>query len=115
MKCVYGYVYKIVNIKTGRFYIGATLCPEERLSGHITSLSKGKHFCKLMQKDFEEFGKQSFSMEIIEKVDANKLSESENYWISKYFDNMVRCYNIRNKAATNSRWQFIFNEDGKLV
>jgi len=109
MSCVYGYIYKIINRATNRFYIGATLSLKDGFHGHMISLSQQKHFCKLMQKDYDEFGEYSFHVEVIEEVDANILSDRENHWISKYFDNMDKCYNVKNKASKNSKWSFVFD------
>lgn len=45
-------VYKIVNMDSGKVYIGTTQEIISRIHGHYGQLLKGKHFCKEMQKDF---------------------------------------------------------------
>lgn len=61
------YVYKLTNSKNGRVYIGMTSRPEQRFKMHISQLKRRTHPCALMQEDFDKFGEDAFSMEIIEE------------------------------------------------
>lgn len=59
-------VYKINCIVNGRFYIGASISFRKRMKDHRNYLIKGKHISKLLQEDFNKYGKESFTVEILE-------------------------------------------------
>ena len=61
------YVYKLVNSENGRIYVGMTSMPEQRIKMHMQKLRLKKHPCALMQEDYDKFGEDAFSMEIIEE------------------------------------------------
>lgn len=46
-------VYKILNMRTGKIYIGTTSALISRLHTHYRQLLNGKHFCEEMQHDFD--------------------------------------------------------------
>lgn len=64
-------IYKITCISTGRFYIGAATSFRKRMKDHRNYLVRGEHISSLMQKDFDEFGKESFTTEILKSF--NKI------------------------------------------
>ncbi len=89
-------VYCIRNLSNGWIYIGITKNPlNTRLSAHITRMEKletrknGR-----MKEDYLKYGKESFSIELVENVyDLSIAQEIENYWIEKFYGN--KCYNTR--------------------
>ena len=54
------YVYLLKNKVTKRVYVGRTCCPEKRFQQHISALRSKRHNNDLMQKDFDEYGENSF-------------------------------------------------------
>lgn len=90
-------IYKITNITNGLVYIGQTNnSPEHRFNQHIreAKCSVRKNY-GLLHEAMNEFGKDSFTVELIESVDdRTKADEHERFWISFYnSDNPLYGYN----------------------
>ena len=81
---LYNGIYKIVNVKNNKFYVGSCASKEFlyiRLFHHINNLRHGKHVNKYLQNSFNKYGEDSFFFEIIESCEAEKCIEREQYWI----------------------------------
>lgn len=99
-------IYIIKNKINGKIYIGKSYRMNQRLKEHVRNLRKGTS-SKLLQKDFDRYGEESFKFEILEEVpDKYKLLEKEDFYIDKY-DSIKNGYNVRyaiprgrNDAAT---------------
>jgi len=69
-----GVIYKIFNKANGRAYFGSTIHEKKRLATHLRHLRKGKHKNRLLQRDFDVFGEDSFEFSVIERdVPENDL------------------------------------------
>ena len=90
-----GYIYKISNTVNNRVYIGQTVFSiEERWKQHISaSFDTGFRGDNLLYRAMRKYGRDKFHIETIEKVEDNKLSERETYWI-KYYDSYNNGYNM---------------------
>jgi len=63
-------IYAIVNIVTGRFYIGCTTDFYKRRS-HYASAFRGSAWCNFALKtDVKKYGTSSFVFRIIEEIDS---------------------------------------------
>lgn len=88
-------IYKIINVKNKKFYIGSSINIEKRKYHHINSLRKDKHFNRHLQRAFNKYGEEWFEFSIIEKeVELDKLTEREQY----YIDTLKPEYNQRKTA-----------------
>lgn len=87
-------IYKITNQKTGRAYIGQSLCIENRWKSHIQSAKNpnNKDYNSEFYTDIRDFGINNFNFEILEECQANKLDEREIYYIS-FYDTYKNGYN----------------------
>ena len=95
-------IYRILNTKNNKVYIGSTNRGYHRLYEHKKRLKSGKHVNKHLQSSWDRNSENSFLFEIIEYVDdENNLIEREQYWLDYYFE---RCdmYNIRKTADRNT-------------
>ena len=77
-------IYKITNLKTNKCYIGQSLNLRNRIRDHIKaglgiSSSNNRFYSEMKNK-----GPESFSYEILEECDKNKLNERERFWIDFY-------------------------------
>jgi group I intron endonuclease len=91
---LYNGIYKIVNVKNNKFYIGSCASKEflyKRLFHHINDLKNGKHINKYLQNSFNKYGEDSFFFEIIEPCEAEKCIEREQYWIDLLKPNYNSC------------------------
>ena len=58
-------VYIITCEKSGRSYIGSSIDAEKRIRNHLIPLSKHKHTNIEMQRDFDEYGADSFEGRVL--------------------------------------------------
>lgn len=115
-----GAVYKIVNIKTNKIYIGSSKNVYIRFYQHIKSLFKNKHHSIHLQRSWNKYGSNNFIFKIIEQIDiknfrnekeyTNYLREREQYYIdSLQAYNPKYGYNI-NKKAQGGRNSYTFED-----
>jgi group I intron endonuclease len=76
-------IYKIVNNKTDKFYIGSSIDIEKRWKTHINDLNKNKHHCIPLQRAWNKYGINSFSFEIIERCYKSNIINRENFYLKK--------------------------------
>jgi group I intron endonuclease len=90
-----GKIYKITNNINGKVYIGQTVKSlKERFEKHCwrTTNNDLYHFNMAIKKAIRKYGKENFTIELIEEVETSKLDEREVYWIS-YYDSYNKGYN----------------------
>lgn len=74
-------VYKIVNTKNGKFYIGSSVQIESRIFKHLAMLRKGIHNNGHMQSAFALYGEDAFDFALIEACDRCELLAREQHHI----------------------------------
>ncbi len=82
-----GKIYKITNKINGKVYVGQTMKTlKERFQKHCwgTTEKDSYHLNMAIKKAIKKYGKDNFTIELIEEVEQNKLDEREVYWISFY-------------------------------
>lgn len=94
-----GIIYRVVNLKNNKVYIGQTIQKlEERKSKHYSVANnpniKGYYFQRALNKYIE----QDWEWSILEKCDSNLLNEREIYWI-KYYNSYKKGYNSTEGGA----------------
>lgn len=90
------FVYKTVNTKTGRFYIGAHV-------GDIDDDYLGSGVA--IKRAIAKYGRSSFERIILETVGTNEeLYEREQYHITKHIDDPL-CYNLH--SGGKGGWSFV--------
>ncbi len=104
-------IYKIENTENGKKYIGSTRDVKKRFKKHLSELRNNKHVNKELQKDWNEYGEESFKFEILEIVDVYdvKLEEIEQFYMDiigkHYLYNQRSSYSDWNKSKKNfQRW-----------
>lgn len=88
-------IYKIVNTKNGKFYIGSTTNFHKRKLQHFNSLRKNKHHSIYLQRAFNKYGEESFKFVIIKKCENTLIEEQ------KILDNLdyTKSYNVSKSAS----------------
>jgi len=88
-------IYKICNTKNGKIYVGQSFNIWLRWSNHVNDLVSKKHSNRDLLEDFQCYGIDSFTVEIIEKCssDKNVLLSKERYWITQYYQQGETLYN----------------------
>jgi len=93
-------IYKIVNIKTSKFYIGSSDNIDKRWKRHISELKKRKHHSVYLQRSFNKHGKTNFMLQIIELCNKKELLNIEQKYLDdlKPWNNSVG-YNVSKHAS----------------
>ena len=80
-----GYIYKIVNDINDKVYIGKTLASiEKRFYEHCKDSKDLHKENRPLYKAMNKYGIEHFSIQEIEQVSINDLSQREQYWINQY-------------------------------
>jgi group I intron endonuclease len=61
-------IYKIVNTKNGKFYLGSSKNIKRRWYIHKSALKHNRHHCIHLQRSWNKHGGQNFSFEIIKEL-----------------------------------------------
>lgn len=66
-------IYRIVNLKNGKFYLGSSKNINRRWSIHKSALKHNKHHCAYLQRSWNKYGRENFAFEILKEMpDANE-------------------------------------------
>lgn len=82
-----GFIYKIINLKNGKIYIGKTTQSlKRRFNQHISRALSNEERLKhiYLYSAIRKYGKESFSIELIEEVKKELLNQREEWWIKFY-------------------------------
>jgi hypothetical protein len=95
-----GGVYRILNVKNGRIYIGSTSCFRKRAKSHYIDLKTGRHQNAFMQNDFNKCGEDSFVFEVVERgpVTMTNIKTGESVTIEGSFRGFCTERNLSYKA-----------------
>ena len=82
-------IYKITNQLNGKFYIGKSVNIYKRWLEHCRS----KDTCPI-HKAIQKYGKENFSLKILEECTKQELNNKEIFWIQRYNGYQdSNCYN----------------------
>jgi group I intron endonuclease len=128
MKNSSGFVYQILNLVNGKFYVGSTINTTARWRTHLRKLRRGNHHCPHLQAAWVKYGEESFSFNVIKTcavADVNKLEQefldqhhgSEHcYNLAKYVDNSNRGIQLQDshKKAISTALKDYFRLNGSF-
>lgn len=100
-------IYKITNVLNKKIYIGQAINLYRRLThGYIQALPNGNCHSKLLQRDWDVYGKDYFNFEIQELCEKSELASKEDYWIKYYRSYNNTCgYNINAFGSESNKSQ----------
>lgn len=131
-----GYIYKIINVKNGHFYIGSTVEIDKRRDKHFKDLKNGRHHSLHLQRAYNIYGEDSFLFKIVREKEfenENDLRQLEERYI-RYCWNSNILYNVskqggggdlvsyhplineireKQKVNTQKRWDYKTDEEKK--
>ena len=77
-------IYEIRNRLTNRVYVGSSTDITTRLKSHRYELEAGRHSCRALQQDWDQYGESQFEFNILQSIDLNQLlKEEEQSWIEQ--------------------------------
>jgi len=92
-------IYKILNTKNNKIYIGSSINIEKRFGEHLRALKGSYHNNNHLQSAWNKYGKSNFIFTIIETCSIKNLVEIEQFWMDYYnVTNNKKGYNICPKA-----------------
>lgn len=111
-----GYIYKILNTKNNKVYIGSTINFELRKRTHIRTLNSDTHFNRYLQNSWNKYGESAFIFEIIEcTLNTDILIAREQFYMDSYKSyNRNIGYNI-NKLADSSLGRRVSEETKEKI
>ena len=74
-------IYKIVNVKTGDFYIGSSVNLEKRRKSHTYLLKNNRNGCKILQNAWNKYGEDNFKWEILAYSPKEYLFKLEQFFV----------------------------------
>lgn len=111
-------IYKIINLKTGKVYIGQTKENfKRRFWFHRWKLRQGSHDNNYLQKSWNKYGEENFAFDIVEilnHTNINDINQKEIYWIS-YYSELTGVYNIQNGGQPERLVKYVSPESRKKV
>ena len=93
-------IYKIVNIISGKCYVGQSINMGKRWKRHQSNAIKGKKTA--LYDAIRSYGINNFRFEIIEECTKEELNSLEHHWI-KVFDSLQNGYNLIDGGTQNRR------------
>lgn len=116
-------IYTITNKATGKLYIGESLDIYRRWHDeHIPQLRKNRHYNKELQNDFNKYGEEKFSFEILERYSGNdpistkaRILILESYFITQFGKAGISLYNAENTMAEILNGNKIPEEGNTLI
>jgi group I intron endonuclease len=108
-------IYKITNLKTGKFYIGSSNDIDQRWNEHRSRLTRKLHPNKKFVNAWHKHGKDLFLFEVLEEVSENLLLKVEQTYLDtlRPFDRHVG-YNLYPFAGGGNIFQFLSDKDKKI-
>lgn len=111
MKCV---IYFIKCKSNDKMYIGSCFNYERRIKEHTNELMRSTHKNKLLQADFNYYGKSNIEFGIIEECEESNAIEKENQYMDYYKSyimeygtdfgyNLVRSVRVENNALKKEK------------
>jgi len=89
-------VYVIINIVTGKAYIGSGKSVKDRLQQHLHSLRRNAHYLNYFQKSWNKHGECNFVFMVLSEFSSGYVALiAEQFYLDTFFDNL---YNISRNA-----------------
>lgn len=105
-------VYRIINIYTGKTYIGSSICIKTRLREHLIELRKNNHHSIILQRAWNKYGSHAFKFCILQETNKEKAVSVEQLYINEYNScNPLYGYNICPNAQ--STLGYVHSEETK--
>ena len=107
-------IYGIRNLKTGEWYIGASVDLRHRTQDQLRTLKDGKNQNIFLQKAYNTHGAINFIFVVLEYAPINKLDERERYFIAHYRSNQDKHgYNIASGGTVGDLAKRAIREERK--
>ena len=80
-----GFIYKVTNNINGKVYIGQSIFEiSRRFKQHLSDSQNPSKSIRPFYDAIVKYGKENFTLDLIEEVDNDCLNEREKFWIAEY-------------------------------
>jgi group I intron endonuclease len=95
-------IYKILNLVNNKIYIGCATNIQLRWYRHRTDANNQRHHSPTFQRAWNKYGKENFTISVLEYVGLEKLEEREQFYLNelKPYDSNIG-YNICKTGTIN--------------
>ena len=107
-------VYQIKNNLNNRIYVGSSINLYGRFMKHISMLKRNKHVNKYLQNDWNKCGEENFHINILEFCNKQNVSEKEQEYLDRLYDEQNMCYNIKSKVKGSCGWKHSEESKNKM-
>lgn len=112
---MFGIIYIIKNDINSKVYIGQTSRSlEERWKEHLRSKCNKNEKHMLIKRAIFKYGKEHFTISILEKCDISKLDEREIYYI-KFYDSYFKGYNMTKGGQEGTKPLKLLNIEKEII
>lgn len=94
-------IYSIECTETGWAYVGSSKRIAHRLADHTRALRRGRHGSVLLQRAWDKYGEDKFTVCILDVCSEPELLTREQFWI----DNHPSRYNVSREAGRVTGWR----------
>lgn len=115
-------IYKISNIKNGKFYIGSSSNIKERFNHHKWELNNNRHINKHLQNSWNKHGQDNFEFEVIDSIfgDRDAGYKLEQWYLDSLTQGAFKdCYNFSKYArvprTTVEKLICVYDYNGAIV
>lgn len=92
-----GGIYQILNVHTGKMYIGSSKDINERKINHFSMLRNNSHHCIYLQRAYNKsLNKENFQFNILEYCEDSLLIDRENYYLNTLCDSLNYINRVNN-------------------
>lgn len=90
-------IYKIVNTKNNKYYIGSCVDANKRKTRHFTDLRLKRHHCIHLQRAYDKYGEDCFVFEIVKVCGKNQRQKLEQEYLDEL--DSSKMYNVSSSAS----------------
>jgi group I intron endonuclease len=80
-------IYCFENLINGKKYVGQAVDLERRLREHEYYLERGRDKCAALQRAVTKYGRENFTVYILEYCEADELNDREIHYVSEFKTN----------------------------
>jgi group I intron endonuclease len=91
-------IYAVLNLVSGKVYVGSSVDVHGRLAAHKIALARGTHDNSHLQGSWVKYGGRSFSFDVVEECFKEELLEREQFYID-VLDSMNPSLGYNQKGA----------------
>lgn len=87
-------IYKIINRKTDKYYVGSSNDIPRRWKQHLRALKRKSHYNRYLQRSWNKHEQDDFYFIVLEEVSKETLLSTEQKYLDTAKTERKKCYNV---------------------